>query len=184
MPRKITTEEWKNRRDFNAWKIELDGYNMTDTHAKYDEAVTVLAEREEKRIGALKDTLWEAAAPFFGVNITPEDLKKYFIQIMKDDRNAGIVRKLKSLEEQRVKDLEAEDNARLAELRESHSTLVEKLDKAKKKANEKSEDSPVSDSDTVLEETSERESKADKYMTDSKEFDNISDDTISEDSET
>ena len=39
MSRKITTKELKNRRDFNAWKIELDDYNMSDTRVKYDEAI-------------------------------------------------------------------------------------------------------------------------------------------------
>ena len=109
MPRKITIKDLKNKRDYNAWKIELENHKMADTHAKHDAAVAELARREEMRIVALRDTLWEAAVPFFGVNISPEELKAKFELIMNDNRNAGIVRQLREREEERVRALEAED---------------------------------------------------------------------------
>ena len=51
---------------------------MADTHAKHDAAVAELAKREEMRIDTLKGTLWEAAVPFFGINISPEELENDF----------------------------------------------------------------------------------------------------------
>ena len=152
MPRKITIKDLKNKRDYNAWKIELEDHKMADTHAKHDAAVAELARREEMRIDTLKDTLWEAAVPFFGVSITPEELKKYFELLMNDNRNAGLVRKLKALEEERVKEIEAAENARLEVLRSAHEKLYEKYEKIK--GMDKSEESAASDSGSGSDETS------------------------------
>ena len=145
MPRKITIKDLKNKRDLNAWKIELNGYKMADTHAKHAAAVAELAKREEKRIGVLKDTLWETAVPFFGVNISPEELKAKFELIMNDNRNAGIVRQLRENEEQRVRTLEVDDIERVDELMSKHTKLIGELNKEKEKAeNSSDEGSPVS----------------------------------------
>ena len=133
MPRKITNDDLKNKRDLNAWKIELDGYKIADTHAKHDAAVAELARREEMRIGILKNTLWEATVPFFGINISPEELKAKFELIMKDSRNAGIVRQLREREEERVRALEAEDMTRVEELMLKHAKLIDDLNAAREK---------------------------------------------------
>ena len=87
MSRTITNNDLKNKRDLSAWRIELNGYDMSETNAKHESAVKELAEREEKRIGILKDTLWKAAVPFFGINITPEKLKEKFESIMNAECN-------------------------------------------------------------------------------------------------
>ena len=139
MPRKITIKDLKNKRDYNAWKIELEDHKMADTHAKHDAAVAELAKREEIRIDTLKGTLWEAAAPFFGVNISPEELKAKFELIMNDSRNAGIVRQLREREEERVRALEAEDMTRVDELMLKHAKLIDDLNAAREKG-EKSTD--------------------------------------------
>ena len=68
-------------------------------------AIAELARREEMRIDTLKGTLWEAAVPFFGINISPKELKVKFELIMNDSRNAGIVRQLREREEERVRAL-------------------------------------------------------------------------------
>ncbi len=206
MPRKITINDWKDKRDYNTWKYEVDGYNLNATHARYEDAVKVIAASEENRIGELKDTLWDAAAPFFGVNITPEELKKYFELLMNDNRNAGLVRKLKALEEERVKEIEAAENARLEVLRSTHEKLYEKYEKIK--GMDKSEGpltsdsdsdeispssdsdgtadevSPASESESVIEESSENENDDDYYMTNPEELDRMPEDNDSEDSET
>lgn len=130
-------------------------------------------------------TLFDTAIPYFGINIDPEELAEKFKWKMDSERNRGAVKILAQLEEKRVEQIEAAEAERIQELRKNHSSLFKKIDELDDKTTETySEDSPDSDSETVLEETSERESKADKYMTDSKEFDSISDDTISDDSET
>ena len=150
MPRKITNNDLKNKRDLSAWKIELNGYKMADTHAKHAAAVAELAKREEKRIGVLKDTLWETAVPFFGVNISPEELKAKFELIMNDNRNAGIVRQLRENEEQRVKAHEADDIERVDELMSKHTKLIDELNKEKEKAESSSdEESSVSEEDVT-----------------------------------
>lgn len=146
MPRKITIDDWKDKRDYNAWKFEVDSHNAGATHAKYEDAVKAIAKHEENRIGELKDTLWDAAAPFFGVNITPEELKKYFELLMNDNRNAGLVRKLKAFEEERVKEIEAAENARLEVLKSAHEKLYEKYEKIR--SMDKSKDSAAADSDS------------------------------------
>ena len=130
----------------NAWKFEVDSHNAGATHAKYEDAVKVIAGSEEKRIGELKDTLWGAAAPFFGVNITPEKLKKYFELLMNDNRNAGLMRKLKALEEERVKEIETAENTRLEVLKSAHEKLYEKYEKIR--GMDTSEDSSALDSDS------------------------------------
>lgn len=148
MPRKITTEEWKNRRDYNAWKIKLDEYTMSDTHAKYEEAVKVIAQREEDRITKLKDTLWEAAVTYFGINITPEELKAAFEKIMNAKCNENAVLDLMSKEEERKKTLQAEDEKRIATLKAKHTKLIKSLEEEKNR----SEDSPASDSKDLTDE--------------------------------
>ena len=152
MSRTITNNDLKNKRDLSAWRIELNGYDMSETNAKHESAVRELAEREEKRISKLKDTLWKAAVPFFGINITPEKLKEDFLKIMNDDRNKGAVISLQRREEERVRKLEAEDAERVAELKAGHTKLIKALEKAKGKAETKSEDSPASDSDSPCDE--------------------------------
>ena len=128
MPRKITIKDLKNKRDYNAWKIELEDHKMADTHAKHDAAVAELARRD-----TLKDTLWEAAVPFFGINISPEELKAKFELIMNDSRNAGIVRQLREREEERVRALETEDMTRVEELMLKHAKLIDDLNAAREK---------------------------------------------------
>lgn len=157
MPRKITIDDWKNKRDLSAWKIELNGYDMTDTNAKYDTAVRVLAEREAKRIDTLKDTLWNAAVQFFGINITPEKLEEDFLKIMNDDRNKGAVISLRRREEERVRQLEAEEAKRVAALKASHKKLIADLEKSKVKNEKKTEDLPASDSGSITDETAYNE---------------------------
>ncbi|MCR5540864.1 MAG: hypothetical protein K6F71_08635 [Ruminococcus sp.] len=188
MPRKITTREWKNRRDFNAWQIELDDYRMSDINAKYDEAVRVLAEREDKRIGVLKDTLWTAMMPFVGVNITPDELEDAVGKIMNSKCNEDIVFELLAREEQRVKEIEAEEAVRLEELRGKHVKLVNNLSKAKSNAEKaKKSEKEDSDIDSNTDEgsaASESEDDTDEYMTDPVELDSMPDDIISKVSET
>ena len=133
MPRKITIKDLKNKRDYNAWKIELEDHKMADTYAKHDAAVAELTRREEMRIDTLKDTLWEAAVPFFGINISPEELKAKFELIMNDSRNAGIVRQLKEHEKERVRALEVEDMTRVEELMLKHAKLIDDLNDAREK---------------------------------------------------
>ena len=100
MPRKITITDLKNKRDVSAWKIELNGYGMSDTNAKHEAAVKELAKREEKRIGELKDKMFEVVIPYFGLNITPEKFEEEFQKIMNDDRNKGAVFSLRRKMEQ------------------------------------------------------------------------------------
>lgn len=157
MPRKITITDLKNKRDVSAWKIELNGYGMSDTNAKHDAAVRELAKREEKRINELKDTLWEAAVPFFGINISPEKLKEKFESIMNAECNMDAVLALLSEEEERVRKLEAEDAERIVALKASHTKLIADLEKAKAKNEKKSEDSADSDREVIMEEPSESE---------------------------
>ena len=152
MSRTITNNDLKNRRDLSAWRIELNGYDMSETNAKHESAVRELAEREEKRINVLKDTLWNAAVPFFGINITPEKLKEKFESIMNAECNIDAVLALMNEEEERVRRLEAEDAERVAELEAGHTKLIKALEKAKGKAETKSEDSPASDSDSPCDE--------------------------------
>lgn len=150
MPRKITITDLKNKRDVSAWKIELNGYGMSDTNAKHEAAVKELAKREEKRINELKDTLWKAAVPFFGINISPEKLKEKFESIMNAECNMDAVLALLSEEEERVRKLEAEDAERIVALKASHTKLIADLEKAKAKNEKKSEDSADSDREVVM----------------------------------
>ena len=132
MSRTITNNTLKDRRDLSAWRIELNRYDMSETNAKHESAVKELAEREEKRIGKLKDTLWNAAVPFFGINITPEKLREKFEEIMNAKCN--------------------EDAERIAELKANHTKLIKALEKAKGKAETKSEEPPASDSNSPCDE--------------------------------
>ena len=125
---------------------------MSETNAKHESAVKELAEREEKRIGILKDTLWKAAVPFFGINITPEKLKEKFESIMNAECNIDAVLTLMNEEEERVRQLEALDAERVAELKAGHTKLIKALEKAKGKAETKSEEPPASDSDSPCDE--------------------------------
>ena len=198
MPRKITIDDWKDKRDYNAWKLEVDSHNIGTTHARYEDAVKVIAEHEEKRIGELKDTLWDTMVPFVGINITPEELKKYFELLMNDNRNAGLMRKLKALEEERVKEIETAENTRLEVLKSAHEKLYEKYEKIR--GMDTSEDSSALDSDSGSDEiltsldsddtddevspASESENDDDIYMTNPKELDRMPENNDSEDSET
>ena len=152
MSRTITNNTLKDRRDLSAWRIELNRYDMSETNAKHESAVKELAEREEKRIGKLKDTLWNAAVPFFGINITPDKLREKFEEIMNAKCNEDAVFALMTEEEERVRKLEAEDAERIAALKASHTKLIKALEKAKGKAETKSEEPPASDSDSPCDE--------------------------------
>ena len=198
MPRKITINDWKDKRDYNTWKYEVDGYNLNATHARYEDAVKVIAEHEKKRIGELKNTLWDAMVPFVGINITPPELKEAVERIMNSKGIEDILLELMVQEEKRVKEIETAENARLDELKSSHEKLYEKyekiksMDKSKDSAasdsdNGTDEISPSSDSDDIADEASpasESENDDDYYMTNPEELDRMSEDTDSDGSET
>ena len=194
MPRKITIDDWKDKRDYNAWKLEVDSHNIGTTHARYEDAVKVIAEHEEKRIGELKDTLWDTMVLFVGINITPPELKETVERIMNSKGIEDILLDLMVQEEKRVKEIEEADNARLDKLKTAHDKLYEKYEKIK--GMDKSEDSattdsgngsdeistfsdsdgivdevsPISKSKAVIEESSESEIEAAEYMTDPKDY--------------
>ena len=166
MSRTITNNDLKNKRDLSAWRIELNGYDMSETNAKHESAVRELAEREEKRISKLKDTLWNAAVPFFGINIPPEKLKEKFESIMNAECNIDAVLTLMNEEEERVRKLEAEDAERVAELKKGHTKLIKALEKAKWKSEMKSEDSLASDSNSPCDEPADDEIETDDCIID------------------
>ena len=198
MPRKITINDWKDKRDYNTWKYEVDGYNLNATHARYEDAVKVIAEHEKKRIGELKNTLWDAMVPFVGINITPPELKEAVERIMNSKGIEDILLELMVQEEKRVKEIEAAENARLDELKNSHEKLYEKYEKIK--SMDKSKDSAAADSDNVSDEissssdsdgtadeaspASENKNDDDYYMTNPEELDRMPEENDSEDSET
>ena len=184
MPRTITNNDLKNKRDLSAWRIELNGYDMSETNAKHESAVKELAEREEKRIGILKDTLWKAAVPFFGINIPPEKLKEKFENIMNAECNIDAVLALMNEEEDRMKKLEAEDAERVAALKAGHTKLIKALEKAKGKTETKSEELPASDSDSVSNANSDDEIETDDCITDPVELDKMPEDFVSEEPKT
>ena len=184
MPRTITNNDLKDRRDLSAWRIELNGYDMSETNAKHESAVKELAEREEKRIDKLKDTLWKAAVPFFGINITPEKLKEKFENIMNAECNIDAVLALMNEEEERVRQIEAEDAERVAELKKGHTKLIKALEKAKGKAETKSEDSPASDSDSHCDEPADDEIETDESITAPVELDKMPEELVSEEPKT
>ena len=198
MPRKITIDDWKDKRDYNTWKYEVDGYNLNATHARYEDAVKVIAASEEKRIGELKNTLWYAMVPFVGINITPPELKEAVERIMNSKGIEDILLELMVQEEKRVKEIEAAENARLDELKSSHEKLYEKYEKIKSmdkskdlaaadSGNVSDEISSSSDSDGTADEASpasENKNDDDYYMTNPEELDRMTEENDSEDSET
>ena len=184
MSRTITNNDLKDKRDLSAWRIELNGYDMSETNAKHESAVRELAEREEKRIGILKDTLWKAAEPFFGINITPEKLKEKFESIMNAECNIDAVLTLMNEEEERVRQIEAEDAERVAELKKGHTKLIKALEKAKGKAETKSEEPPASDSDSACDEPADDEIETDDCITAPVELDTMPEKPVSEEPKT
>ena len=183
MPRKIKTEDLKNRRDLCLRKIEKNDLSMKDTHKRLQETLDELARREKKRTDGLKDKLFEIAMPYFGMNISEKELEDWFKKIMDADRNKGAVVTLKRLEEERVKKIEAEDAARFEKLKEDHKKLFSDSKKAAKSDNDQAD----SDSDGTADEASpasESENDDDYYMTNTEELDRMPEDNDSEDSET
>ena len=193
MPRKIKTEDLKNRRDLCLRKIEKNDLSMKDTRKRLQETLDELARREKKRTDGLKDKLFEIAMPYFGMNISEKELEDWFRRIMDADRNKGAVITLKRLEEERVRKIEAEDAARFEQLKKDHKTLFSDSKKASKADDDSAdsdsekitdEDTSVSESEAVIEEPTEIESDKDYYMTDPEKFYHMSENTDSEDSET
>ena len=180
MPRKIETEDLKNRRDLCLRKIEKNDLSMKDTRKRLQETLDELARREKKRTDGLKDKLFEIAMPYFGINISEKELEDWFKKIMDADRNKGAVVTLKRLEEERVRKIEAEDAARFEKLKEDHKKLFSDSKKAAKSDKD-------SDSDGTADEASpasESENDDDYYMTNPEELDRVPEDNDSEDSET
>lgn len=193
MPRKIKTEDLKNRRDLCLRKLEKNDLSMKDTRKRLQETLDELARREKKRTDGLKDKLFEIAMPYFGMNISEKEPEDWFKKIMNADRNKGAVVTLKRLEEERIKKIEAEDAARFEKLKEGHKKLFSDSIKAAKANNDPDdsdsddiadEDSAVSESEAVMEESLESENDDDYYMTNPEELDRMPEDNDSEDSET
>ena len=76
----------------------------------------------------LMDKLFDLAMPYFEMNISESDLEKWFKRIMDDERNRGAVNSLSSEEEERLRQIEAHETERFAELREKHKTLFDKVE--------------------------------------------------------
>ncbi len=178
MPRKIETEDLKNRRDLCLRKIEKNDLSMRDTRKRLQETLDELERREKERTDSLKDKLFEIAMPYFGNNISEDELEDWFKKIMDADRNKGAVVTLKRLEEERVRKIEAEDAARFEKLKENHKTLFSDSKKAAKADNDSAdsdsddisdENSSVSESEAVIEEPSESEINEGYYMSESEE---------------
>ena len=194
MPRKLKTEDLKNRRDLCLRKIEKNDLSMKDTRKRLQETLDELERREKERTDSLKDKLFEIAMPYFGNTISEDELEEWFKKIMDADRNKGaVVVTLKRLEEERVKKIEAEDAARFEKLKENHKTLFSDSKKTAKADNDSAdsdsdniadEDSAVSESEAVMEESLESENDDDYYMTNPEELDCMPEDNDSEDSET
>ena len=145
MPRKITNDDLKNRRDLCMMKIRLNQHNMKETNDKYSETIAELEAREKRRQDILMKTLFDAAVPYFGINISPEELSEKFKWIMDSERNKGAVNILRQLEEERVKQIEAAEAERISKLREGHSTLFEKIDELESELSNISSASEVSE---------------------------------------
>lgn len=191
MPRKIETEDLKNRRDLCLRKIEKNDLSMRDTRKRLQETLDELERREKERTDSLKDKLFEIAMPYFGNNISEDELEEWFKKIMDAERNKGAVVTLKHLEEERVRKIEAEDAARFEKLKENHKTLFsdskraakEEIDSAGSDSDDiDDEDSSVSEAKIDMEEPSE--SDDDYYTTNPEELDRMPEDIDSEDSET
>ena len=163
---------------------------MKDTRKRLQETLDELERREKERTDGLKDKLFEVAMPYFGNNITKEELEEWFKKIMDADRNKGAVITLKRLEEERVRKIEAEDVARFEQLKKDHKTLFSDSKKASKTDDDTTgsdddiadEDSFVSENETVMEEPTE--SDDDYYTTNPEELDRMPEDNDSEDSKT
>lgn len=191
MPRKIETEDLKNRRDICLRKIEKNDLSMKDTRKKLQETLDELERREKVRTDGLKEKLFEMAMPYFGNNISEEELEEWFKKIMDADRNKGAVITLKRLEEERVRKIEAEDTARFEQLKKDHKTLFSDSKRAAKADNDSAdldsddiayEDSSVSKAIIDMEEPSE--SDDDYYTTNPEELDRMPEYNDSEDSKT
>ena len=174
MPRKIETEDLKNRRDLCLRKIEKNDLSMRDTRKRLQETLDELERREKLRTDGLKEKLFEVAMPYFGNNITEQELEEWFKKIMDADRNKGAVITLKRLEEERVRKIEAEDTARFEQLKKDHKTLFSDSKRAAKADN----DSADLDSDDIAGEgtsVSESELEDNENMTEPEEEYNLRD---------
>ena len=183
MPRKIETEDLKNRRDLCLRKIEKNDLSMRDTRKRLQETLDELERREKERTDSLKDKLFEIAMPYFGNNISEDELEEWFKKIMDADRNKGAVVTLKRLEEERVRKIEAEDAARFEQLKKDHKTLFSDSKKAEK-ADEDSSDLDSDDIDDEDTSVSESENDDDYYTTNPEELDCMPEDNNSEEPET
>ncbi|MBR0528940.1 MAG: hypothetical protein IJJ76_04165 [Ruminococcus sp.] len=181
----------KNRRDLCLRKIEKNDLSMRDTRKRLQETLDELERREKERTDSLKDKLFEIAMPYFGNNISEDELEDWFKKIMDADRNKGAVVTLKRLEEERVRKIAAEDAARFEKLKENHKTLFSDSKKAAKEEIDSAgsdsddiddEDSSVSEAKIDMEEPSG--SDADYYTTNPEELDRMPEDIDSDDSET
>ena len=143
---------------------------------------------EDKRIGVLKDTLWKAAEPFFGVNITPDNLREKFEEIMNAKCNENAVFVLMTEEEERVKAIEVEEAARLEELRGKHTKLVNNLDRVRRSAANKSEEisdeDEFSENESDIDEILEDENEPEEYLNSPEFNDRMPEETFSEESKT
>ena len=191
MPRKIETEDLKNRRDLCLRKIEKNDLSMRDTRKRLQETLDELERREKVRTDGLKEKLFEIAMPYFGNNISEDELEEWFKKIMDADRNKGAVITLKRMEEERIRKIEAEDAARFEKLKENHKTLFsdskraakEEIDSAGSDSDDiDDEDSSVSEAKIDMEEPSE--SDDDYYTTNPEELDRMPEDNDSEESKT
>ncbi len=171
MPRKITDNVLKDRRDLCMMKIRLNQHSMKETNDKYSNTIAELEAREQHRQEILMKTLFDAAIPYFGINITPEELIEKFKWIMDSERNKGAVKILAQLEEKRVEQIEVAEAKRIQELRKNHSSLFKKIDEldGKNTVETQSEVSPISESEAVMEEPTENEINEGYYMSESEE---------------
>ena len=182
MPRKITDNVLKDRRDLCMMKIRLNQHNMQETNDKYSDTIAELETREQRRQEVLMKTLFDTAIPYFGINITPEELAEKFKWIMDSERNRGAVKILAQLEEKRIEQIEAAEAERIQELRKNHSSLFKKIDELD--AQSATEVSPASESEAVMEEPTESEINEGYYKAELEKFDSMPEDNDSEDSET
>ena len=144
MPRKITIDDWKDKRDYNAWKLEVDSHNIGATHARYEDAVKVIKTAENARLEVLKsahEKLYEKYEKIKGMD-TSEDSSAL-------DSDSGSDEILHSSD--------SDGNADEASITlDSESTT--------------NDVSPASESEVIMEEPSESEIEAAEYMTDPKDY--------------